>query len=292
MARRVVPRAVRDVGPGHPHEWGLIFGSPVPGYQARTDTVTPYTRLAASPGPPDHRGPRAREPRLAPCVARRTGHGPAGPGRRARDRGPSPRPPHRGGGAGAASLATLIGIISLELFGHWRNTVLEPERSSVRPYVRGGLSRGWSEGWSDVRRRGASPAVVQWVPSCGTGAEAGDQPRTGSFDLDAVVGQEEDLVLEGVLPIDHVLVELARGRLLRTCARARRTPGLQRRAGPGTSTGSGRRSAGARRPPYPRPARLRAGPDTIVLSPVVRLDDRDPFRPTAGRFVAPGTHPR
>jgi hypothetical protein len=25
------------------------------------------------------------------------------------------------------AFATLVGIISLELFGHWRNTVLEPE---------------------------------------------------------------------------------------------------------------------------------------------------------------------
>ena len=29
----------------HPHEWGLIFGTPVPGYQAPEDTVEPYARV-------------------------------------------------------------------------------------------------------------------------------------------------------------------------------------------------------------------------------------------------------
>ncbi len=49
----VVPGAVRAWALAHPHEWGLIFGTPVPGYQAPEQTTQPYaahrSRLGASP---------------------------------------------------------------------------------------------------------------------------------------------------------------------------------------------------------------------------------------------------
>ena len=41
-----VPRAMRAWALDHPHEWGLIFGSPVPGYEAPQETIAPYIRLA------------------------------------------------------------------------------------------------------------------------------------------------------------------------------------------------------------------------------------------------------
>ena len=37
--------AVRQWALGHPHEWALIYGSPVPGYQAPLDTIGPATRV-------------------------------------------------------------------------------------------------------------------------------------------------------------------------------------------------------------------------------------------------------
>ncbi|GLY00769.1 TetR/AcrR family transcriptional regulator [Actinoplanes sp. NBRC 101535] len=37
--------AVRDWALEHPHEWALIYGSPVPGYQAPQNTVVPATRV-------------------------------------------------------------------------------------------------------------------------------------------------------------------------------------------------------------------------------------------------------
>ena len=43
-----VPRALRTWALAHPHEWGLIFGTPVPGYEAPEDTVEPYARVAAA----------------------------------------------------------------------------------------------------------------------------------------------------------------------------------------------------------------------------------------------------
>lgn len=37
--------AVRDWALAHPHEWALVYGSPVPGYQAPSDTVEPAVRV-------------------------------------------------------------------------------------------------------------------------------------------------------------------------------------------------------------------------------------------------------
>lgn len=42
-----VARAVRAWALDHPHEYGLIYGSPVPGYRAPQDTVGPATRITA-----------------------------------------------------------------------------------------------------------------------------------------------------------------------------------------------------------------------------------------------------
>lgn len=41
---RAVCHAVRDWALANPHEYALIYGSPVPGYQAPADTVAPATR--------------------------------------------------------------------------------------------------------------------------------------------------------------------------------------------------------------------------------------------------------
>ncbi|HWE91743.1 MAG TPA: TetR/AcrR family transcriptional regulator [Pseudonocardiaceae bacterium] len=43
---RAVAAAVRDWALAHPHEYALIYGSPVPGYQAPQDTVAPAARVA------------------------------------------------------------------------------------------------------------------------------------------------------------------------------------------------------------------------------------------------------
>ncbi|WP_374935470.1 TetR-like C-terminal domain-containing protein [Streptomyces sp. SM13] len=40
--------AVRERGLAHPHEYALIYGSPVPGHIAPTDTVGPASRVAWS----------------------------------------------------------------------------------------------------------------------------------------------------------------------------------------------------------------------------------------------------
>jgi AcrR family transcriptional regulator len=44
---RAVCHAVREWALAHPHEYSLIYGSPVPGYEAPQDTVGPATRIPA-----------------------------------------------------------------------------------------------------------------------------------------------------------------------------------------------------------------------------------------------------
>jgi AcrR family transcriptional regulator len=131
LARWVaVPRAMRSWARGHPHEWGLIFGSPVPGYEAPTETITPYTRLALALVRPiieAHRNGSLRlDPPSAPSSAS-PGTDPLARSVQPVAEGLLPGLPTVAVARALQAFATLIGLISLELFGHWRNTVLEPE---------------------------------------------------------------------------------------------------------------------------------------------------------------------
>jgi AcrR family transcriptional regulator len=119
-----VPRALRLWALEHPHQWGLIFGTPVPGYEAPEDTIAPYVRTAAALVRPlvvaheagrlhvDARRPPASAELLAAVEPVSEGLFPGMP-------------------AETAVLAleawtTIVGAISLEVFGHWRKTVLDP----------------------------------------------------------------------------------------------------------------------------------------------------------------------
>jgi AcrR family transcriptional regulator len=119
-----VPCAMRLWALERPHQWGLIFGTPVPGYQAPEDTVEPYARVA--------------EALVRPLVVAKEA------GRLRGDDGARPvsgelraavAPVSEGLLPGMAvekvvlaleAWTTIIGSISLEVFGHWRNTVWEP----------------------------------------------------------------------------------------------------------------------------------------------------------------------
>jgi hypothetical protein len=143
-----VPLAVRTWALERPHEWGLLFGSPVPGYHAPEETVEPYVRLASAfvrPVAEAYRGDRllGRPPAIDAAT-----------------------PPDAAGDAAlGAALApvrealladaptsivvqvlqawcALIGSISLELFGHWRNTVLDPELFFTRSVATWGHELG------------------------------------------------------------------------------------------------------------------------------------------------------
>jgi AcrR family transcriptional regulator len=116
------PLAMRSWALARPHEWGLIFGSPVPGYRAPEETIVPYTRLAAAllrPVVVAHRSGRlTAEPddasaAMAAAVA---------PVRDAL----MPDTPTAIVLRALGAWSTIIGVISLELFGHWRQAVLDP----------------------------------------------------------------------------------------------------------------------------------------------------------------------
>ncbi len=119
-----VPWAIRRWALARPYEWGLIFGTPVPGYEAPEDTVVPYARTAAAMVRPvveaemagrldSVRDTAPVSAELAEAVAPVTES--LFPGMRAE----------------VVVLAvqawtTMIGAVSLEVFGHWRKTILDP----------------------------------------------------------------------------------------------------------------------------------------------------------------------
>jgi AcrR family transcriptional regulator len=119
-----VPRALRRWAIEHPHQWGLIFGTPVPGYHAPEDTVEPYTRMALALVRPllaahasgtfrPDEGRRSITDELRAAVDPVT-------------EGLLPGLPAETVVLVLEAFTAIVGAISLEVFGHWRNTVLEP----------------------------------------------------------------------------------------------------------------------------------------------------------------------
>jgi AcrR family transcriptional regulator len=108
----------------HPHEYALTYGSPVPGYAAPTDTVAAATRVGIAlltvvrdaqetgrtPGAPDHPPTDAEVAGTAPIRA-------------------AVDPPLETPWALRSMLTwgTLFGTVSLELFGHMNNGILDYE---------------------------------------------------------------------------------------------------------------------------------------------------------------------
>lgn len=115
-----VCRAARDWAVAHPHEYALIYGSPVPGYAAPQDTVGPAARVALALvavvrdahragllGPPQGRPlavpVRTDAARLAADLA--------------------PELPVRTIAALVAAWAQVFGIVSFEVFGQFNRVV-------------------------------------------------------------------------------------------------------------------------------------------------------------------------
>ena len=119
-----MPRAARQWALAQPHQWALIFGTPVPGYEAPEDTVEPYARVARAlvrPLVAAHEGGRLRSdpPARSVSAAMRAAVAPVSDGL-------LPGLPVEKVVLALESWTTIVGSISLEVFGHWRNTVLEP----------------------------------------------------------------------------------------------------------------------------------------------------------------------
>jgi len=124
--------AVREWALADPHQWALIYGSPVPGYQAPQDTIGPATRVvlqiaaivrdafaAGRIGPqPEISGRYAEE---LQAVADQFG----------------PGIPPRLIGAGMAAFIQLCGAVSAELFGQLNNSVDDDRRGFLEFQMRG-----------------------------------------------------------------------------------------------------------------------------------------------------------
>jgi hypothetical protein len=97
----------------------------VPGYEAPEDTVEPYARIAAAMVRPvveakaaGRLGADLRQSALSDGL--RDAVAPV-------TEGLFPELPTASVVRVVQAWTTLVGIVSLEVFGHWRNTVLEPE---------------------------------------------------------------------------------------------------------------------------------------------------------------------
>jgi hypothetical protein len=107
----------------NPHEYALVYGSPVPGYQAPPETIGPATRAAAVLG--KIIGDAHRDGALAEA-----GWWPPVPGSFAPDAARLagsvlPGVPADIAARALAAWAGLFGLVSFELFGQFENVVTE-----------------------------------------------------------------------------------------------------------------------------------------------------------------------
>ncbi|WP_433374209.1 TetR/AcrR family transcriptional regulator [Actinoplanes sp. CA-142083] len=127
-----VGHAVREWALAEPHQWALIYGSPVPGYQAPQDTVGPATRVifqiagivrdayaAGRIGPQPEISGRYSEELAA--VAEHFG----------------PDIPARLVGTAMSAFIQLCGAVSAELFGQLNKSVDEDRRGFLEFQMRG-----------------------------------------------------------------------------------------------------------------------------------------------------------
>ncbi len=110
--------SVRAWAVAHPHEYALLYGSPVPGYSAPQDTIGPATRLyAALVEPVRHRRGRRRPSTVTSPVLE------ADAERVAAALGFDVGAPVLLAALGA--IASLFGLVSFELFGHTNNVITD-----------------------------------------------------------------------------------------------------------------------------------------------------------------------
>ncbi len=115
-----VCRAARDWAKAHPHEYALLYGSPVPGYQAPPDTVDPAARIPLALFAPLRDAWRAGGISVAPDRPL--------PVRLRRQLEPvaaalAPDIPPAVVAGAISAWAQLFGMISFELFGHFVGSV-------------------------------------------------------------------------------------------------------------------------------------------------------------------------
>jgi AcrR family transcriptional regulator len=153
---RAIARAVRRWAFEHEHEYALIFGSPVPGYQAPQATIPPATRVpglligvirdAVAIG----RVPTTL-PAPSPAVLAEVA-----PLRAAFDADATPVPPELVV-RGLVAWTYLFGAVSFDLFGH-RHNVLAHERAIDGPFFEHEIDRMLD--WVGLAEAAPAPVTV------------------------------------------------------------------------------------------------------------------------------------
>jgi AcrR family transcriptional regulator len=118
-----VCRSVRSWALAHPAEYGLLYGSPVPGYRAPQDTVPPATRVGAVLG--RVLGDAARAGRLP--AADGTPTGTVTPEVAGVLGGEHPALDDRVRARGLLAWSALFGLVSFEVFGHFTGSVADAD---------------------------------------------------------------------------------------------------------------------------------------------------------------------
>ncbi len=126
-----VCHAVRDWALTHPHEWALIYGSPVPGYQAPRDTVEPAIRVILLIGRIVGDASAAGEIEAGEAIGGRLGEDLAHVAQQV-----APGTPPQLVARGLAAWIHLCGAVSAELFGQLNNTI-EARREFFELQMRG-----------------------------------------------------------------------------------------------------------------------------------------------------------
>ncbi len=130
-------RALRTWALAHPHEYALVYGSPVPGYRAPAQTIEPASRVAAVLG-------RIISGALAAGALDPPGLGTALPGGFGPDadrlrESVLPGAPDDIAARALATWASVFGMVSFELFGQFENVVTD--RDGYYDYVVTSLGR-------------------------------------------------------------------------------------------------------------------------------------------------------
>jgi AcrR family transcriptional regulator len=118
-----VCRAVRDWALAHPHEYALVYGSPVPGYQAPQQTIAPATRAATIYGKiisDAHRAGALDPPGICPPPPQSFG-----PDAAALRASVMAKVPDDVAARAVAGWTALFGMVSFELFGQFENVITD-----------------------------------------------------------------------------------------------------------------------------------------------------------------------
>jgi AcrR family transcriptional regulator len=130
-------RAVRHWALAHPHEYALVYGSPVPGYQAPEQTIEPASRVAAVLGKiiSDAQASGALDP---PALGAPVPDAFASDAARLRE-SVLVAVPDAIVARALATWASVFGLVSFELFGQFENVVTD--RAAFFDHAAGCLGR-------------------------------------------------------------------------------------------------------------------------------------------------------